>query len=128
MSAVPNEQNGRITSLDVRGTVAMSGSFGFELDPATLSDEDRQTIQEQIAFFREFEPLIREGRYYRLSDPAKDPATAWLFVSRDRSIALLNIVTTETFCNMPNQYIRVRGLEPGAFYRSERHTKSYFEK
>lgn len=125
VSAVPNEQNGRITSLDVRGTVAMSGSFGFELDPATLSDEDRQTIQEQIAFFREFEPLIREGRYYRLSDPAKDPATAWLFVSRNRSIALLNIVTTETFCNMPNQYIRVRGLEPGAFYRSERNGHVY---
>ena len=32
VSAVPNHQTGRTTALETRGTVAMAGSFGYELD------------------------------------------------------------------------------------------------
>ena len=32
VSAAPNHQTGRQTSLKIRGDVAMSGNFGYELD------------------------------------------------------------------------------------------------
>jgi alpha-galactosidase len=45
VSAVPNHQTGRITSMKMRGDVALGGNFGFELDLSTLSDEDRETVR-----------------------------------------------------------------------------------
>ncbi|MDR1948648.1 MAG: alpha-galactosidase, partial [Spirochaetaceae bacterium] len=37
VSAVPNHQTGRTTPMETRGIVAMSGSFGLELDPAKMT-------------------------------------------------------------------------------------------
>ena len=42
VSAVPNHQTGRITSLNTRGIVAMAGTFGFEMNPALLSSEEKR--------------------------------------------------------------------------------------
>lgn len=48
ISAVPNHQIGRITSLFLRGTVAMNGAFGYELDITKLSDEELNQIAEHL--------------------------------------------------------------------------------
>ena len=48
VSAVPNHQTGRKTSLHTRGVCAMAGTFGYELDPAKMTDEERKEIREQI--------------------------------------------------------------------------------
>ena len=42
VSAVPNHQTGRITPVETRGTVAMAGSFGYELDLNLLSDGEKK--------------------------------------------------------------------------------------
>ena len=41
VSAVPNHQTGRNVSLNTRGVVAMAGTFGYELNPETLSNEEK---------------------------------------------------------------------------------------
>ena len=41
VSASPNHQTGRVTSLNTRGVVAMGGSFGYELDISKLSDAEK---------------------------------------------------------------------------------------
>lgn len=41
VSAVPNHQTGRITSLQTRATAAMAGTFGYELDPTSFDQEER---------------------------------------------------------------------------------------
>ncbi len=117
VSAVPNEQCGRMTSLNVRGTVAMAGTFGYELDPAKIPEEEKEEIRKQIAFRNKYAQLIFNGDYLRLSDPYKDPTTSWAFVSKDKSQAMLNIVATEADCNLPAIYVRMRGLEAGAMYK-----------
>lgn len=38
VSAIPNHQVGRMTSLDVRAQVAYFGAFGYELDVTEMSD------------------------------------------------------------------------------------------
>lgn len=52
VSAVPNDQVGRLTSIDTRAKVAYFGAFGYELDVTELSDEEQATIKQQVAFYK----------------------------------------------------------------------------
>lgn len=118
-SAVPNHQNGRITSLDTRGTVAMAGTFGYELDLVKLTEEEKAIVRRQTADYKRFASLIFSGRYYRLTTPFSAPTAAWEFVSEDGSQVLFNAVRLELHSNSPTRYVALKGLIPGRFYRDE---------
>ena len=116
VSAVPNHQTGRITSLHTRGVVAMAGTFGYELDPGKLTEEERTEIKEQVRQYKRYAELIQKGSYYRLSNPFQDAYAAWLFTSEDGETALLNVVMLEIHGNMEAVYVKLRGLKPDALY------------
>ena len=94
VSASPNAETGRATPLETRAVVAMAGTFGYELDPAKLSESDRKAIRCQIRRFNEDHSLFRTGKYYRLSDPTKDQIGAWMVVSEDGGEAIVSVVRT----------------------------------
>ena len=125
VSVCPNEQNGRVTPLNTRGIVAMSGTFGYELNPELLTDSEKAEIREQIAARKKYAPLIFDGEYYRLTSPFDGESSAWMFVSPDGTEALLNVVNLEIHGNRPTTYIRLRGLISGAFYRDENSGLTY---
>ena len=83
VSAVPNHQTGRSTTLQVRSVVAMAGTFGYELDLSTLSDEAKDIVRKQIKEYRKYAQLINYGVYYRLTNPFEEEAAAWEFVAED---------------------------------------------
>ena len=125
VSVSPNEQNGRVTPLATRGIVAMSGTFGYELNPEKLSEQEKEEIRAQIARRAEVAELIHSGKYYRLTNPFDGEAAAWEFVSDDRSEVLLNVVNLEIHGNRPVTYIRMQGLESGSSYRDEESGRIY---
>ena len=125
VSAVPNHQTGRITSLRTRGIVAMTGAFGYELSLSRLSAEEKEEIKEQIRQYKEFEPLISTGDYYRLSNPFEDACAAWMFVSVDRKQILLHVVILENHGNMTVNYVRLKELLPDAVYEEAASGKCY---
>lgn len=116
VSASPNHQTGRETTIHTRGIVAMSGTFGYELDPGKLSDEDKDQIRGQIETFKKYYDLIQNGLYYRLTEIKKDYYEAWEFAAEDGSEALLNVVATDVQPNPALMHIRLKGLEPDAVY------------
>ena len=61
VSASPNHQTGRKTPLETRGTVAMAGSFGYELDLRCLSPEEKEIVRHQIQEYKQHYDLIHEG-------------------------------------------------------------------
>lgn len=126
VSAVPNHQTGRVTNLNTRGVTAMAGTFGYELNPALLSEEEKQTIREQIQTYRKYERLINEGTYWRLSNPFEDEVSAWMSVSREQDRALVSVVRLVSEANPATVYIRLRGLKPDAVYLEENSGKQYF--
>ena len=69
VSAVPNHQVNRITSLDMRGDVAMSGNLGYELDLTKLSKVEKETVKKQVAKYKEVRKLVQFGDFYRLHSP-----------------------------------------------------------
>lgn len=125
VSAVPNHQTGRITSLHTRGVVAMAGTFGYELNLGKLSEEEKMEIRLQVEEYRKFAPLIQTGLYYRLSDPAREEYAAWAFVSEDQKEVLLNVVLQEIHGNMTVNYVKLQGLKCSAIYRDTETGKSY---
>ncbi|MDE6589729.1 MAG: alpha-galactosidase, partial [Oscillospiraceae bacterium] len=118
VSVAPNHQTGRVTPLETRGAVAMAGTFGYEMDLGKTSEEERDIIRRQTAFFKEHYSLIQQGDYYRLSDPFRDgPCTAWEQVSPDGREALVTVVTGSTHAAPPFLALRLKGLDPQAVYR-----------
>lgn len=125
VSAVPNHQTGRVTSMHTRGVAAMSGTFGYELNPALLNAEEKAEIRAQLAQYREYQELIREGDYYRLSNPFQDNFAAWMVVSDDRSKALVSVIRLTAEANPPAAYVTLKGMEEDTFYREKTTGKVY---
>ncbi|NCE65763.1 alpha-galactosidase [Pseudoflavonifractor sp. 524-17] len=117
VSSVPNEQNGRVTPLETRGVVAMSGAFGYEMDLGKTTQAEREIIQKQVADYHAYYQLIQDGDYYRLSNPFQDPFTAWAHVSQDQRQALVSVVTGSV-CAAPSFVtLRLKGLDPSLRYQ-----------
>ena len=89
VSAVPNDQVGRLTSIDTRAKVAYFGAFGYELDITELSDEEQATIKQQVAFYKQYRKLFQFGTFYRLETPdTSDNVYGWETVSPDKKTAI----------------------------------------
>lgn len=116
VSIVPNHQTGRITPFETRAVTAMSGSFGYELDLNTLSEEEKNAVIEQNKRFKKYGPLIHNGRYYRLSNPMTDKFAIWSFVSENSGEVLVHGMIFRTEPNMTRYPVKLRGLIPDKKY------------
>ncbi|CAH1190393.1 Alpha-galactosidase AgaA [Paenibacillus auburnensis] len=110
VSAVPNHQVGRITPLDFRGDVAMSGNFGYELDLTKFTEEDKVTVKRQIVTYKEIRGLVQSGDLYRLKSPFEGNESAWMFVSDNKEEALVYYFQVMAVPNAPRRFLRLAGL------------------
>ena len=107
----------RRTGYDTKKNVALWGSFGYELDPAKLSEADEQIIRGQIEDYHKYYDLIHYGDLYRLIAPWDDPyRAAWEFVSEDQHEAMVTVVTKLSRMRV-NFFLKLKGLDPVKYYR-----------
>ena len=116
VSDVPNHQVGRITSLVTRGDVAMSGNFGYEMDLTSFSDEEKVIVKQQVAQYKKIRSLVQQGDLYRLKSPFEGNNTSWMFVSEDKSEALVYYFQVLAEPNGPLKKVRLKGLDPELEY------------
>jgi alpha-galactosidase len=119
VSAVPNHQVGRVTPLQTRAAVAFFGVLGYELDPTTLSAEERAMVAGQVEFYKAHRELLQRGRFVRLRSPFDGDGneTSWMTVSRDRKRAVVGHYRVLSGPNPGPSRLRLRGLDPAATYR-----------
>lgn len=119
VSAVPNHQTGRTTSMQTRGDVALGGNFGFELDLSQLSDADAETVRRLIEREKQVRTLVRTGEFTRLLSPFDHPYAAWQFRARDNSEALICAYRLMTRPATPHLLLRASGLDESAVYMDD---------
>jgi alpha-galactosidase len=117
ISDVPNHQMHRIVSLVTRGDVAMSGNFGYEMDLTTFSEEEKLIAKGQVARYKEIRSLVQQGDLFRLKSPFEGNETSWMFVSEDKSEALVFYFQVLAEPNPPLKKLKLKGLHPDLDYR-----------
>jgi len=119
VSAVPNHQVGRVTPLETRGHVALSGNFGYELDLTKFTDEEKEIVKAQTALCKEIRHLVQFGDFYRLLSPFEGNAAAWMFVAKDKREAFAVYVQILKEPYAPLDRFRLKGLNPDLDYEMD---------
>ncbi|WP_311083351.1 alpha-galactosidase [Paenibacillus polymyxa] len=117
VSAVPNHQVHRITSLDMRGMVAMSGNLGYELDLTKLSDDEKAEVKKQVSYYKQIRRLIQFGDFYRLKSPFDGNETAWLFINKEKSEVIVYYFRVLAEPAEPLQILKLKGIDTTKQYQ-----------
>ncbi|WED28849.1 alpha-galactosidase [Vibrio sp. DW001] len=117
VSDSPNHQTGRRTLLQTRGQVAMAGCFGYELDLSMLSTEALHEISTQVQEYKSIRNWIIHSDLYRLHSPISRQKCAWMYVSEDKSRAIVQYVKILTLPVRINiERIKLKGLSSTKLY------------
>ncbi|KAH0144834.1 alpha-galactosidase, partial [Aureobasidium melanogenum] len=119
VSKVPNGLTNRNISIEYRAHVAlMCGSFGFELNPVDLSDEERAAIPGILATHEKINPIVISGSFYRLAWPGDTNWPAVQLISQDESTAVVFAFQQQAMIKPAPPPLRMQGLNATARYSS----------
>ncbi len=125
VSAVPNHQVWRTTSIETRGNIAMAGRFGYELDLATLTDEEKEIVKEQIKTYKQWGQILHESTMYRLQSPFEGNTFAVEFVSEDERYVIVVYASILSKADRDADRLYFAGLDENAIYRDVNTGKEY---
>ena len=125
VSASPNHQTLHVTPFESRFAVALTGSFGYELDPTKLSDEEREKVRNTAQLYKEYGEILAKGDYYRLRNPFEENCSAWCTVSKDRKVCIAGYMLTHVVLYGRNERVELKGLDADALYKEKFTGKVY---
>lgn len=128
VSAVPNHQVKRITTLDTRANVAYFGAFGYELDVTKMSDDELNQMKHQIDWYKENRSLLQYGTFFRLLSPFQNGGneTSWMVVSQDQKKAIVGYYQVLAKPNPGFKRLLLRGLDKKQEYCVSGYKETFF--
>ena len=111
--------NKRPLNLDIRGHVAMSGSYGFELDLTTISDEEKQGAIEQVKEYKKIRHLLQFGTFHRLENPFEGNYASWEFVSENKEEIVVFFFQKTTTFNGAERRVKLKNFIPHRIYECD---------
>ncbi|MDO5410273.1 MAG: alpha-galactosidase [Lachnospiraceae bacterium] len=118
VSITPNHQLCRETPIKMRGDVACFGAFGYELDLAKLTAEERRVVRKQIEFVKQYRGMIHRGSFYRLQSPFENNISAWMVVSEDKKQAIVVYIKILNDVNCEFRRLHLKGLDENFCYHA----------
>lgn len=91
ISAVPNHQTGRITSLETRYDIAKLFNLGYELDLTKCTDDELDDIKKQIQEYKTIRKETLNGELHAIE--CDENHLGWEVVSLDRKTVYVVIMT-----------------------------------
>lgn len=116
VSDVPNHQTNNVTPLKFRFDIASAGRLGMELQPKKMSDDDRAYAQRAIASYKRFRDLVEQGDLYRLVSPYDGDHYALMYVSKDKTRAVVFAYCIRYQGRARKPLIRLYGLDKDKSY------------
>ncbi|WCQ69473.1 alpha-galactosidase [Streptococcus pasteurianus] len=116
VSAVPNHQVNRITSLETRKNVASFGNLGYELDLLTLSPEELTIVEHQIECYKEHREIFQYGQFTRIESPFNGEIVAWQVQSNDHEKVIVGVYRTLIHSNEGSKRIYLKNLDRNSKY------------
>lgn len=127
VSNCPNHTTYRNTPFETRGYIALSGTFGYELDITKISPEDRSQIPRQVKMYHKYQKLIQSGDYYRIASWSEsEPYDCWMVVSKDKKEALVTYVQVLARLNPNSKNIFLKGIDSDRKYQVEGCEEVYY--
>ena len=117
VSASPNHQTGRSTSIKMRADVALGGNFGFELDLNKLSAEDLEECRRAVETVKAVRDTLQQGAFTRLESPFDGNFAAWQFVGDEGRDVVLCTYQRLVRPNPTCHRVFMKALCPDAHYR-----------
>ncbi len=124
VSVCPNHQTGRTTSMAARHIFALTGSFGYELAPEKINDNDREYIKDFIKFYNDNFDVFQNGKYYRLTNPKTDDYAVFEYVLENKIIVGLMRLKTHAVNIQTN--IKLFGLSENKIYTDKATGNTYY--
>ena len=118
VSAAPNQQTLRNTTISTRFNVASFGCLGYELDLKHLTMLERKEVREQIAYYREHRRTLQYGRFFR-HDTDKPNKVYWQSVSKDQNHSIAGVFQTLAQAAEGNDILPLAGLDEQKQYRMQ---------
>ena len=128
VTAVPNKQVGRITSLKTRCDVADAGIYGYELDIAGYTELQLAELKKETEKAKIIQKLVLHGEYYRLRNPYITNEGIWELVSEKQDNVYLMACRVLNVIGRSKYYeprVRLKGLAENAYYQETRTGKIY---
>lgn len=113
VSACPNHQVKRVTSMRMRGDVALGGNFGYELDMSKQTPEDLEEIRRQVQQVKKLRHTTQQGVFTRLKSPFEGNVTAWQFA--DEHYVILCVYRVMDKPHAPREVIRMANVPQGVY-------------
>ena len=97
----------------------MSGLLGYEIDLTQLTTAEKTAIKEQIHVYKQQRHLLQFGRFVRLLSPFEGNDTAWMYISQDRSEAMVFYFRVLAEASAPLVTLKLQGLDAEKQYASD---------
>ena len=119
------ESNRHKAPLKTRADVAYGAVFGYELDLTKLQESELEEIREQIQFYKQIQPLVLQGDFYRLRSPFEGNLCAWEIAAKDGSEAFACAVVSMADLYTAKPVLRFAGLDADAVYQDTQTGRCY---
>ena len=105
-----------ITDYRTKAYVAMFGTYGYEMNPNRLTEEEKAQLNEVAALYHRYHrTVIEQGDMYHLLDPNTTNFAAMQCVAKDGAVSLVLIINRKKELDRL-RFVRLRGLETDAMY------------
>jgi alpha-galactosidase len=115
VSGCPNHQTLRNTSIETRFEVAAFGLLGYECNLSDLSPEEKKSVSDQIAFYKEHQRTFQFGDFYRIKSN-ENGIYQWLTVAPDKEEAIGLYLQKEVTPNFTYGKFIAKGLDGSKRY------------
>lgn len=119
VSASPNHQTLRLSTIDNRFNTACIGAFGYELDLTALGKTDTDAIKRQIEWYKKYRKTLQFGTYTQLKSVFCNSKASWVIVSEDKNQAVANLTNTVAETIPAQEILKIPNLDPQAKYQFE---------